>query len=98
MPLPQPKPNEQEIDYIGRCMSITTKEYEREDQSYAVCKSIWDKEHMYKSEFRRKKLVYPPMKKEEMIEFLTRCRTDEMVKLKFPNKNMRSLFCFREYK
>jgi hypothetical protein len=98
MPLPQINPSEQETDYIGRCMAVTTKEYETESQAYAVCKSTWDKETMFKSEFKRKRLLYPPMKKETMIEFISRCRVDDMVKLKFPNKNERSLFCFREFK
>jgi hypothetical protein len=78
-------------------MKITTLEYDREDQAYAVCKSIWDRENMFKSEFKRKKLKYPPMKNEKMLVFMERCKSDELVNLKFPNRNVRSLFCFREF-
>lgn len=97
MPIPQPKSGESEDDYMGRCMPITTKEYDTEDQAYAVCKAYYDRENMYQSEFKRKRLMYPPMKKETMLDFLGRCRGDEMVKMKFKNKNERALFCFREF-
>ena len=40
MPI-QPRPTENEQEFISRCMSEETKTYPQ-DQSYAICKSKWD--------------------------------------------------------
>jgi len=44
MPLPKPKKNESHDDFMDRCMSdeVMKKEYEDEDQRYAVCQSQWE--------------------------------------------------------
>lgn len=44
MPLPKPKKNENKDDFISRCMGddVMLKEYEDDDQRYAVCISLWD--------------------------------------------------------
>ncbi len=46
MPLPTPKSGEEHDDFMSRCMAddVMNKEYEDEDQRYAVCQSQWDKE------------------------------------------------------
>lgn len=40
MPI-QPRPTENEQEFISRCMSEETQTYPQ-DQSYAICKSKWD--------------------------------------------------------
>lgn len=44
MPIPKPKPNETESDFIGRCMSNPTmvSEYPDEDQRAGVCYGQWE--------------------------------------------------------
>ena len=42
MPIPKPHSDENEQDYIGRCISEIHSEYDVEGQAYAVCKSTWD--------------------------------------------------------
>jgi signal peptide peptidase SppA len=44
MPLPKPKPNETEDDFISRCMGndVMNKEFPDADQRRAVCQSQWD--------------------------------------------------------
>ena len=41
MPLPKPKKNEKEDDFIERCMSELKDEFEDNDQRLAVCYDIW---------------------------------------------------------
>lgn len=45
MPLPKPKQDESENDFISRCMTNETmkKEFPKSDQRYAVCQKEWDK-------------------------------------------------------
>lgn len=44
MPLPKPRRRESQDDFISRCMAdpITTRDYSRQAQRYAVCHSQWD--------------------------------------------------------
>ena len=37
MPIPQPKKNESENDYMGRCMHKIGKEDRPQDQKIAIC-------------------------------------------------------------
>ena len=48
MPIPKPQGGEQEDKYISRCISEIASEYDVEGQSYAVCKSTYDKDNMSK--------------------------------------------------
>jgi hypothetical protein len=41
MPIPQPGQTEKESEYISRCISSISDEYEN-NQAYAICKSRWD--------------------------------------------------------
>jgi hypothetical protein len=43
MPIPKPKADEKEDEYISRCISDIASEYDAEGQAYAVCKGEWDK-------------------------------------------------------
>ncbi len=45
MPMPKPKADESEDDFIDRCMSdqVMKDEYDDTDQRLAVCHSLWDK-------------------------------------------------------
>jgi len=54
MPLPKPKKNEKQDDFINRCMSNETmkEEYEDNDERLAVCYSLWEQE---KESKKRKK-------------------------------------------
>jgi len=45
MPIPVPSKNEQESDFISRCASELSNEYDQE-QLIAVCYASWDKENM----------------------------------------------------
>jgi hypothetical protein len=42
MPIPQSFPSEPENEYISRCMSAISDEYDNK-QAYAICKNSWDK-------------------------------------------------------
>ena len=48
MPIPSPKSGELEDKYISRCISDINSEYDSEGQSYAVCKSRYDRDKMSK--------------------------------------------------
>jgi len=48
MPIPKPKQNEREDDYISRCMSQIGSEYESNEQAVAVCYSTYRRDKMGK--------------------------------------------------
>ena len=48
MPIPKPNGGEKEDKYISRCISEISSEYDSEGQSYAVCKSTYDRDKMSK--------------------------------------------------
>ncbi len=63
MPLPKPKDDEKEQDFIGRCMGDETMkdEYPDNDQRLAVCYSLWkDKEKAMPPSHRRCTMFGPP--------------------------------------
>jgi hypothetical protein len=41
-PIPSPSGDDNENDYIARCISEISGEYDAEGQAYAVCKAKWD--------------------------------------------------------
>ncbi len=45
MPLPNPRPEEQESIFIGRCMGDLKGEYPDNKQRLAVCYTQWRKKH-----------------------------------------------------
>ena len=42
MPIPKPKPSENEDEFITRCITQLIGEY-GEDQAYAICITQWEK-------------------------------------------------------
>jgi hypothetical protein len=75
MPIPVPNKNEKEEEYISRCISDISAEYDAEGQAYAVCKGEWDKptemaEHEEEPELRNLPDVKP---RETEDEYLDRC-------------------------
>lgn len=51
MPVPIPKKNESETDFISRCMEIISGEYKNKKQAVAVCYSYWKKNKKVKNSF-----------------------------------------------
>lgn len=53
MPIPKPRKNENEDDFIGRCMGddVMKKEYPEQDQRRAVCQQQWDDKDKKKSRY-----------------------------------------------
>lgn len=47
MPIPKPSSSESQNDYVGRCMSEISGEYEQ-DQAVAICISTYQRETMSK--------------------------------------------------
>ena len=45
MPIPKPKSGEKQSDYIGRCMSAISNEYDQ-DQALGICYSTWRESRM----------------------------------------------------
>ena len=41
-PIPSPNSSEDEQNYISRCISEISSEYDQEGQAYAICKGKWD--------------------------------------------------------
>ena len=40
MPIPTPKPNEKQSDFMTRCVASISKEYKK-DQAIAICYQKW---------------------------------------------------------
>lgn len=45
MPIPKPRPTENQDDFIGRCMGDNTmmQDYSSQAQRFAVCLSTWNR-------------------------------------------------------
>ena len=75
MPIPKPHSDEQEKDYISRCISEISGEYTEEGQPYAICKSTWDNPTQLEEEDIQK--IYdrlPEVKKGELEDpYVERC-------------------------
>lgn len=48
MPIPKPKGDESQNDYVGRCMSAIADEYDTNEQAVAVCISTYQRGEMSK--------------------------------------------------
>jgi hypothetical protein len=59
MPIPKPRKNETEKDFISRCMGneVMNREYPDNKQRSAVCYSSWRKEHGKKYKKERKVIL-----------------------------------------
>ena len=62
MPFPTPKPDEEEKDFLDRCMGddVMVAEYEDEKQRYKICNDIWRKKDEKKSSEREFFRNLPP--------------------------------------
>jgi len=54
MPIPKPRDNEEEDDFISRCMSAIADEYEDNDQALAICGTQWREREKSMKEIERK--------------------------------------------
>lgn len=59
MPMPKPKKNESQEDFLNRCMGdeVMLKDYDDEKQRYAVCNAIWNKNAGAVGEFECRKFA-----------------------------------------
>lgn len=48
MPIPKPKGDETQNDYVSRCMSAIGDEYDTNEQAVAICISTYERESMSK--------------------------------------------------
>lgn len=48
MPIPKPKSDESQNDYVGRCMSAIGDEYDTNEQAVAICISTYQRGEMSK--------------------------------------------------
>lgn len=110
MPIPNPRSDEQEQDYISRCISELYDEYGQE-QAAAICYSTWRENMSVEGEtpeesqqggvvpgvFGRSKFEYKPNNKEPMATFMNRCMSDEMVREKKKERASRASFCYSQY-
>ncbi len=67
MPIPQSFPSEPENEYISRCMSAISDEYDNK-QSYAICKNNWDKSQGLSLNKWREKFMYDTNLQEHVKE------------------------------
>lgn len=110
MPIPNPRSDEQEQDYISRCISDLYDEYGQE-QAAAICYSTWRENMSVEDEtpedsqqggvvpgvFGRTKFEYKPNNKEPMSDFMNRCMGDGMVREKKKDRVNRAAFCYSQY-
>jgi hypothetical protein len=98
MPLPNRRKDETKKEYIGRCISSISDEYER-SQSIAICISK-SEEKMSESDFGEEIFVLKPKKNENRGTYLTRCSNNSKMKSNISNMKDRMNFClnsFNEY-
>jgi hypothetical protein len=48
MPIPKPKSSEDQNQYVGRCMTAISDEYDTNEQAVAVCISTYQRDNMSK--------------------------------------------------
>lgn len=95
MPIPNRKQDESKKDYIGRCMSAISDEYER-SQAIAICISK-SEEKMSKSEPIEEVFVLKPKKNENRGTYLTRCSNNSKMKASISNMKDRMNFCLNSF-
>lgn len=67
MPITLPKPNEKENDYISRCVSSISDEYEQK-QAVAICFDTWRSEKSQKDITKIKKDLHKIIDRSELLE------------------------------
>lgn len=97
MPIPRPNQDENENEFVSRCISKIIDEYDQ-SQAAAICYNAYrDKEKMSKKE---KLFVLQPKKTENRGMYLTRCSNNGKMRSQFPQLKERLGFCltsFNEY-
>jgi hypothetical protein len=53
MPIPKVKQKEPQADYVSRCMSVISGEYDSNEQAIAICINTYEKETMSMSKQSR---------------------------------------------
>lgn len=48
MPIPKPKSSEDQNQYVGRCMTAISDEYDTNEQAVAICISTYQRDNMSK--------------------------------------------------
>ena len=48
MPIPKPKSSEDQNEYVGRCMTAISDEYDTNEQAVAICISTYQRDNMSK--------------------------------------------------
>jgi hypothetical protein len=110
MPIPNPRSEEQEQEYISRCISELYDEYGQE-QAAAICYSTWRENMSVEDEtpedsqqggvvpgvFGRTKFEFIPKAKESMNDFMSRCMSDEIVRERKKDRANRVSFCYSQY-
>ena len=74
MPIPKPKTEEKEDEYISRCISEIASEYDAEGQAYAVCKGEWDKP----TEMEKIPIEIVGDNEEKILEYVPDVKSNEM--------------------
>lgn len=97
MPIPQPNSSETESEFISRCISKITDEYDQ-TQAAAICYNTYRK----KEEMSKKEdiFVLQPRKAENRGQYLSRCSNNTKMKKQYPVMKKRLGFClnaFNEY-
>jgi len=94
-PLPKPRDNEEENDFISRCMSVIADEYEDNDQALAICGTQWREREKSMKEIERK-AIQVELKEDKEGSFTARIVTldaidkdgDVTISKAFPNKKV----------
>ena len=95
MPIPKPRDNEEEDDFISRCMSAIADEYDDNDQALAVCGTQWREREKSMNEIERK-AIQVEFKEDKEGSFTARIATlnvmdkdgDVTFNSAFPNKKV----------
>jgi hypothetical protein len=102
MPIPMVKNNEDEATFVSRCIESIIDEYGQEKAS-AICYAQYENDTqggvvgMSEEEFSRRKFEYPPLHKESMSQYMSRCMSDSTVRERKPHRPTRAGFCYCEY-
>lgn len=94
MPIPTKKSNESDNEYISRCVSSISGEYEQQ-QALAICYSKL-REKMSRIE-KEELFVLQPRKAENRGNYLSRCSKNNKMKVQYPNLKERMGFCLNSF-
>lgn len=97
MPIPKPRKSEPESEFVSRCISEISGEYDQ-SQAAAICyNSYRENEKMSRKE---ELFILQPKKTENRGMYLSRCSNNNRMKSQFPDLKTRMSFClnsFNEY-